>query len=168
MAVLSRLRVDGMNSNLEHSFFYHYFRALLFAAVAFGLVHGGQVLVVGLIKNNFLSIKLSAIFDLFVFEILQSLIFMIIGLAMGHIPLRILCIAIRNSSDSKRYLISAITGSLLGILFLPLCACFSFFLLHEPGDPGYVARCAEFAFPMIVAGGFGGYSFWRFGGENLR
>lgn len=157
-----------MSPNSEHPFFYYHLRAVLLTALAFGLTHGGQMLVVGFIRDNSLSIKLSALFTTLVFETIQSLVFVVVGLVVSYIPSRILSIALRKSSASKRPLISIATGTLLGILFLPLCASFSFFLLHEPNAPSYTARYAEFALPMIIAGGFGGYGLWRFGGEIYR
>jgi hypothetical protein len=59
-------------------------------------------------------------------------------------------------------LLHVLFGTLMGLLFLPLCASLPFFLFHEQDDPTYFARCTEFGFPMTIAGAIGGYTFWSF------
>ena len=146
-----------MSSNLKCPFLCIYLHVMLMAAIAFGSTHAGVLLVIGFISENSMAVKLSALFMLIIFEAMQSLVFFVLSLVLCYLPVCLLNTILRRFSASKRLLISVITGALLGILFLPLCASVAFFALHESGDPSYLIRCAEFALPMICAGAFGGY-----------
>lgn len=160
---LNRIQTGKMISNSEDSFVSYYVGAVLLAAIVFGVTHGVQILIVGMIKNHSLSFNPSGLIVLSLFEAIQSFVFFVIGVVAAYIPCRALEYVLRNTPTSKRFVISITVGVSLGILFLPLCAGVSYFKFHEADSPSYLARCAEFALPMIIAGMFGSYAFWRFG-----
>jgi hypothetical protein len=142
-------------------FFAHHFRLILLAALAFGLTHGLQVLVEGFIRNGSLRFNPTGLVTLVSYEAIQSLVFVMVGLFVAYIPSRLVDVVTRNAPPSKQLFLAVLSGVLVGILFLPLCAGVSFSILREPDAPPYLARCAKFALPMIIAGAFGGYGLWR-------
>jgi hypothetical protein len=128
------------------------------ATPAFGVAHAAQSLVVGLpivrIPADFLG-----------YELLQAAAFMVFGWELAYIPARILARRIGKTSQNRLPL-CVISGLSLGLLFLPLCAgvavlVFRIFPFLLGAGPTFLARCAEFALPMEVAGAAGGYAFWR-------
>lgn len=142
------------------NFFYYYSRALLVAAFAFGLTHAAQSLVVSFVNNRSLAVNPTALLVLILYEIMESIVFLIIGLMLAYIPSRIVS-DIFKKKNSRGLLLRVLFGMLMGIVFLPLCASFPFFLFPLPDGPSYLTRCAEFSLPMTIAGALGGYAFWR-------
>ena len=102
MVALNRMQNGRVSPNSGRPFFYYHLRSVLLAALAFGLTHGGQMLVVGFIRNDSLSLKLSALITVLVFETIQSLVFILIGLVVAYAPSRVLEIVLRKSPASKR------------------------------------------------------------------
>lgn len=149
--------------NSEDSFASHYVGAILLAAIVFGVTHGVQIFIVGMIRNHSLIFDPSSLIVLSLFEFVQSFVFFVIGIVVAYVPCRVLEYILRNADTSKRFIISMIAGVSLGILFLPLCAGFSYFTFRGVDSPSYLYRCAEFSLPMIIAGIFGSYSYWHFG-----
>jgi len=138
---------------------------LLFAAIIFGFVHGAQLLVTDRLKFGHLPIYPSAWFTIIFFEIIQLMVFIIIGLMLIHPISRVFIFLVDRSFGYMQF---ALLGAALGIFFLPLCAAVAFLPLYDPDNPSYWARCVEFFFPMIIAGLFGGYGFWCLGSRHIK
>jgi hypothetical protein len=136
-----------------------YSRSLFAAAIAFGLVHGGQMFAVSLIKNSRGSVDPTSFITLGVLELLQSSVFAAIGGVLAFYPSKFLA-SIRNN-ESPAGLLNLLSGLLIGVVFLPLCAGLAYSLFHESDSPSFLARCAEFIWPMTISGVVGGYVFSR-------
>lgn len=163
---LNKMQPDKMSSNSRHPFFSYHLRAVLIAAMAFGLTHGVQIFILDFVRHPPFDLKPSALIILLLFETIQSLVFITIGVVVAYIPSRILEHVLRDAMAARRPAISVVTGVFLGILFLPLCAGFSYLVAHEIDSPSYLTRCAEYALPMVMAGVFGSYVFWRISFER--
>jgi hypothetical protein len=156
------MRNNYMNSDLQHPFFSRYMRSLLLAALAFGLADGVQILILGFIRNHSLGLVPSALITLILLETIQALVFILVAIGVAYIPSRRLERILRDSPPSRRGAISSMSGVLLGILFLPLCAVVPYFYFHAADEPSYLMRCAEYALPMIIAGLIGSFFLYRF------
>jgi vacuolar-type H+-ATPase subunit I/STV1 len=145
-------------------YFVPYLHSMLLASIAFGVIHGVYVFVVGIINaitiDNSIDFHLSWMITLIVVMIIQSSFFFIIGMLVAYFPSYFVAKYLLLPR-STRPLSCILSGMLLGILSLPLCAGVAFLIPYAPDLPGYLARCAEYALPMIVAGAVGGYFFWQ-------
>jgi hypothetical protein len=137
------------------------FGAMSVAALAFGVVHGAQVLAEGTMEISSSRVNISSIFTLIVYEAIQVFVFLCVSFMFAYIPSRSLEIVAQRTPSSMRYALSALTGVLIAVLFLPLCASVAFLSFYAPDLPSYLDRCSEFALPMIIAGAVGGISFVR-------
>ena len=147
----------------KRHFFFNHSRAILIAGVGFGFCHGIQALVADVVSNGVLQVRLSSLATLAALEGVYSIVFIVTALVLALIPSLVLLAIFSNMRSSARRLIISITmGLLLGMLFLPLCAAVAFFGLYEPSNPSYIARCEEFALPMLTAGVIGSYALLRF------
>jgi hypothetical protein len=145
-------------------FFVPYLHSMLLASIAFGVIRGVYVFVVSIINaitiDNSIGFHLSAMITIIVVTLIQSSFFFIIGILVAYFPSYFFAkyLLLPRSTHPLSYVLS---GMLLGILSLPLCAGVAFLIPYAPDLPGYLARCAEYALPMSVAGAVGGYFFWR-------
>lgn len=137
-----------------------YCRAIAGAATAFGIVHGVERVGAGFINIDGSHINPTALMTLVIMELLQSIIFVIIGFPIAYIPSRFLATLIENKRAGRIFVYIS-SGILVGLLFLPLCASIPFLLFYEQGDPSYFGRCIEFSLPLTIAGALGGYIFSR-------
>lgn len=130
------------------------------ASIAFATSHAVQSIAKGFFGKSSIRINPSGFIILVPFEIIQLVVFLVIGYPLGYVSAKMSreFLGSRGCVKSGWFVGS---GMLLGILFLPLCASVPFFLFRTPDDPVYSSRCLEFAFPMIAAGAVGGGVFWR-------
>lgn len=143
------------------NFSFCYRRAMILASLVFGLIHGIVELFSGETATYDLSkIYLSAIMLLIFYELLTSTVFFIVGFLISYFPSLIIYRIFSGQFQDKPYVYISF-GAIIGLGFLPICAAFSYFFLPLPDAPSYLARCAEFVCPMVVAGASGGYAFWR-------
>jgi hypothetical protein len=149
----------------RRQFFYCYSRAMFIAALAFGTIHGVQSLIVAFYNSRSLRFDPTGLLVLVPVEIMDSLVFLIVGLIFAYIPSRI-AERVLSERHSKHLSVHVVSGALIGIFFLPLCASVLFFIFPPPDGPSYLVRCAEFGLPMIIAGVLGGYTFWRLARSN--
>jgi hypothetical protein len=134
---------------------------MLIAAAAFGFTHSLQLLVMAEIHTDYTNeFYLNVLLPLGFLGVIEAAVFYIVGCIVAYLPVRIV---VRNLSPlgAKHPFLYPTIGMLFGVLFLPFCAAFSFYVTHplDPDSPSYLARCAEFALPMTVAGVAGGYLF---------
>ena len=135
-------------------------RAMVSAALAFGLVHATQSVALGFVAQTSPKFDPTGLLVLVPYDLLQSTVFIIIGWVIAYIPSRMLADFMERRH--RGHLMWSITcGIFMGLLFLPICAIFPFFLFRTTDEPSYLARCLEFALPMVVAGAVGGAIFLR-------
>lgn len=115
--------------------------------------------VVSIIKNPYGSVDPTSFITLGVFELLQSSVFAAIGGLLVFYPSKFLA-SMRNNKTPAG-LLNPLSGLLMGVVFLPLCAGLAYSLFHEPDSPSFLGRCAEFMWPMTISGAVGGYMFSR-------
>jgi hypothetical protein len=152
---------DGNKMTNISYFPFCYRRAMLLSSFLFGFTHGVVELFFGESNSYDLSkIYLSAVIMLILYELLTSIVFFIIGYLISYFPSLIIFKISKRKFEKKPY-IYILFGAIMGLVFLPICAAFSYFFLPLPDAPSYLARCAEFVCPMVVAGASGGYAFWR-------
>ena len=150
--------MSGVAAYPKAAFGSSYAKALFYAAVVFGLSHGVQAVLVSVFKYGASHARLDAFLPLSVFEVIESLIFFVVGLAAVLIPARIADTHIDRSKAEKSNLFLWL-GALAGVTYLPLCAGVSTAVLPSVDDPTYLARCLEYMAPMVLAGMTGGYMF---------
>jgi uncharacterized membrane protein YhdT len=135
-------------------------RAMASAGLAFGLVHAIQSIAKGFVAQTSFKFDPSGLIVLVPYELIQSAIFIFVGWIIAYIPSRMLADFMeRRHSGQPIWFIAC--GIFMGLLFLPICASFPFFLFRTTDEPSYLARCLEFALPMVVAGAVGGAVFLR-------
>ena len=145
--------------NIKKKFTKHYSYGMIFASVVFGSTDAMGVILITFINNKEFSINPTAILSLLPFEILQSILFFIIGWPIAYLPcIALVCLFKRKYPD--RVLVYVFCGFAYGILFLPICAILPFLLIPPPDGPDYLARCVKYALPMMIAGAAGGYFFF--------
>ena len=136
---------------------------MLFASTAFGLVRGLYMLLVGIINaievDRAIHFRLSGLIIIIFMSIIQSTFFFLIGVLISFFPsyfwMKYLLVPRSNYLHSHVF-----SGTLLGVLSLPLCAGVAYLVPYAPDLPSYLARCAEYALPMATAGAAGGYVLW--------
>jgi hypothetical protein len=158
MDAFSRLLGLGpQNVNAKRQFRASYSRAILLAGLAFAFIHGCQSLLSG--NGGPPGLDPTAFLVLVPYEFLQFLVFAVVGGLVAYFPSRFLEGLVHDKRLGNLLYVTA--GAVLGLVFLPLCAAFAFFVFPLPDAPSYLARCVEFALPMIAAGALGGYVIWR-------
>lgn len=115
--------------------------------------------VVSLIKHPYGNIDPTSFITLGIYELIQSSAFATIGGLVAFYPSKFLASMRNNMSPAG--LLNPLSGLLMGVVFLPLCAGLAYSLFHEPDSPSFLTRCAEFILPMIISGAVGGYVFSR-------
>lgn len=135
-----------------------YVKALSGAALAFGLTHASQAIAVSVFRDGMAHPHLSAFLSLSFFEVVESLIFLVIGIVIVLIPARVADNYIDRSTAGTVSLFCCL-GALAGMTYLPLCAGISTVILPSADDPTYLQRCLEYLLPMAIAGVTGGYIF---------
>jgi hypothetical protein len=135
------------------------------AAAAFGPIHVIELIIASIPNTDLSNVKLIAFITATFVGILESAVFLLIGLVVAYVPWRLFATSIL-AQEPSRLVAFTMSGVLAGILFLPFCAAVSFFITYEPDAPRYLSRCAEFAFPMMVAGAVGGYVFFYYLGKE--
>jgi hypothetical protein len=145
--------------NTGGQFRVQYTRAILFAALAFVLTHGGQLFVVSFWTNRSAAIDPTSFLTLILFELTQFVVFVAVGWLLAFFPSKFVERVLHCRHPG--YALCIACGAIIGLFFLPLCAGFAFFVFPEPDSPSYPMRCAEFGLPMTIAGAVGGYAFWR-------
>jgi hypothetical protein len=108
--------------------------------------------------NNSIHWRVSDLIIVIVLTIIQSSFFFIIGILFAYFPsyFFVKYLLTPRPSHLRTYVFS---GTLMGILSLPLCAGVAYLVPYAPDLPRYLARCAEYALPMATAGAAGGYFF---------
>ncbi|MGH6890026.1 MAG: hypothetical protein ACREHF_12670 [Rhizomicrobium sp.] len=136
-----------------------YLYSMILSAIIFAISHAIQLLVYGLIVQRSFKIDPTGFLVLAPYAAIEALVFFVVGYAVGYLPSRW---AVRlleaHRSGASWYVLS---GMVMGLVFLPLCASIPFFLIPLSDEPGYLHRCFEFAIPMMLAGAFGGFYYWR-------
>jgi hypothetical protein len=119
-----------------------------------------EVFCISLRNNPPGHIDPTAFITLAVVGLIESIVFIVIGFFLAYLPsFLISSMVLRRKLPGP--LVAVTLGSIIGLAFLPVCASVAFFPFMDPDDPTYLARCAEFAAPMILSGAVGGYAFWR-------
>jgi hypothetical protein len=144
--------------NADRLFRLCYVRAILVAAAAFGVVHGTLLLAVGFIRARSLKIDPTGFLVLVPYELLQAMVFAIVGGLIALLPARMLFGLL---SHRRAPLVRIAAGAVIGVMFTPLCAAVPNLIFRLSDDPSYLSRCFEFFAPMTVAGTVGGYVFGR-------
>jgi hypothetical protein len=135
-------------------------RAIASAGLAFGLAHAIQSVTKGFVAQASLKFDPTGLLVLVPYELIQSAIFILVGWIIAYIPSRMLADFMeRRHCGQPIWFITY--GIFMGLLFLPICASFPFFLVRTTDEPSYLARCLEFALPMVIAGAVGGAIFLR-------
>jgi hypothetical protein len=135
-----------------------YMKALSGAALVFGLTHAVQAIAVSVFRDGVVHPRLDALLSLSFFELIEALIFFVIGMVMVLVPARVADNYIGRSAAGTVNLFCWL-GVLAGITYLPLCAGISTSILPSADDPTYLQRCLEYLLPMVIAGAAGGYIF---------
>jgi hypothetical protein len=152
-------------------FFVSYLHSMLIASTTFGFIRGMYMILVGIINvievNISIHFRISALITVIFVAIIQSSFFFIIGILFAYFPsyFFVKYLLIPRSSHLHAYVFS---GTLMGILSLPLCASVAYLVPYAPDLPRYLARCAEYALPMATAGAAGGYFFWYATNKHCR
>ena len=149
----------------ETPFAARYMRAVLAAALAFGLVHGAETLAVSSYRYEVIYPRFDTVLVLASFELLQALIFFAVGMVAALAFARLFDSHLAPTSTAHPLRFCSL-GALAGLIFLPLCAAVSVSIMPEQGDPTYLQRCAEYLLPMAGAGIFGCYIFSS--GKSVR
>lgn len=142
----------------KNSFAPFYIKALAGAALAFGLTHTVQAIVVTMFRDGVAYPHLNAHLSLSFFGMVEVLIFFIIGIIMVLIPARVADNYVGRSTAGMVSLF-CLLGALAGVTYLPLCAGISTAIMPSVDDPSYLQRCLEYLIPMVIAGSTGGYIF---------
>lgn len=135
-----------------------YVKSLSGAAIGFGLTHAIQAIVVSVFRDGVIHPRFDALLSLSFFELIEALIFFLVGIVMVLIPA---WLADKYIDRSKAGTINLFCwlGVLAGVTYLPLCAGVSTSILPSVDDPSYLQRCLEYLLPMAIAGVVGGYIF---------
>ena len=135
-----------------------YIKSLAGAALAFGLSHAIQAMVVSASRYGLTHPRFDALLSLSFFELIESIVFFIVAVVAVIIPSWVAKIYIKPST-SKTVNLFGLLGALAGLTYLPLCAGVSASILPSIDDPTYLERCMEYLLPMMLAGMTGGYLF---------
>lgn len=135
-----------------------YIKALAGAALAFGLSHAGQALVVSASRYGLSHPRFDALLSLSFFELLEAIIFFIVAVVAALLPAKVADSYI-SVPTTKMVSLFGWLGALAGVTYLPLCAGVSASILPSIDDPTYLQRCIEYLLPMALAGIVGGRLF---------
>jgi hypothetical protein len=137
-----------------------FFAVMLKLGVAFGIIHGLQAIIVGAYAYHATHVALSAIYVLTAFEIIQGFVFVVIASSIMYVLLPVLIrLVLRPSTLSVGMCV--VIGSVVGFVFVPLCAAVSFYVFPLEDAPTYWSRCKEFVIPLTLTGSLGGYLVWK-------
>ena len=137
------------------------------ASVVFALAHVFQSLAMGSDAQRAFQIAPAEIFRLTASGLVEGVIFIAVGWPVAYAPVYILNNFLFKMRR-RRLPAYILVGSLLGVMFLPVCAGVPAFVIHWPDNQTYPDACIEFAYPMTFAGMIGGYAFWRFARRSAR
>jgi hypothetical protein len=135
-----------------------YTRALFVAAIAFGISDPAEMLVKGMFSNSSLRIDPTGFIVLILYGLVEAMVFFAVGWPVGYVVVRVIQKLVEKRGRPE-WPFHLFMGILVGILLLPVCAGFAFWIAQD--GPSYLVRCFEFLIPMATAGGVGGYFFWR-------
>jgi hypothetical protein len=147
-------------TNTSEEFRRCYLRAIALASIVFAFSHQTQLTISGYISQHSFATDPTGFITLIFMASLEGIVFFSIGYVVAYVPSRVIYRIVKGRYE-KNSVLAVFIGFVIGVISLPLCASVSFFILRAPDEPSYFARCVEFALPMIAAGAFGGYVFWR-------
>lgn len=126
--------------------------------MAFSLAHAIEAIGLSVFRDGVVHPHLNALLPLSFFELIEALIFLVVGMVMVFIPARVADKYIGRPTAGTANLFFYL-GAVAGVTYLPLCAGISTSILPSLDDPSYLQRCLEYLFPMVIAGMAGGYIF---------
>jgi hypothetical protein len=136
-------------------------RSLFMAAVVFAVAHAFQTLAMSSASQHAVLTDRAETVALIASAFIEGAIFIAVGWPAAYLPVFLMS-GFLAKLRRNRLVAYMISGFLLGLMFLPVCASVPDFVVRSPDDRTYLATCVEYAYPMTFAGVIGGYAFWRF------